>query len=292
MKRLQDIDTMLRSMDAANEAPDARPQRAQADLEHILAGSTARRTTATAPATVPAKVGVGEPARAGRNDLFRGQKHGAPVRRRRAVVLGGLAAAATAGLLVLPSLSGGDAAFATWTANPVTLSGADLDEAAADCMASNKNTGDGMYAQDLAAAEVAIAERRGEWMTVVLTGADGFEATCITDGSAPLFDGGMIGSIGRLGAETDPAARSLAPTQLGTGMIRNKPISIASGRAGDDVVGVTYTSIAGEEVAATVFKGHFALWLPGAELQDASGGGTTVNVTYRDGTTGTQELSF
>ncbi|WAP50795.1 hypothetical protein OL239_12375 [Arthrobacter sp. ATA002] len=201
-------------------------------------------------------------------------------------------AATTAGLLVVPALTGGDRAFATWTANPVSLSGTDRDDAVTDCLDANESTGDGMYSDDLAAAEVAVAERRGAWMTVVLAGPGGFEATCITDASAPWFDKGMIGSIGKLGAETDPGPRSLKPTQLGTGMIMNKPISVASGRAGDDVVGVTYTSITGEEVTATVSKGQFAFWLPGDELQDASDGGSTVVLTYRDGTTGIQELSF
>lgn len=278
MTRQQDIDTLLRSMDAASQAPTVRPQRAQADLESILSHNPA--PTASERAKVRSHYST------------LGKKPGAPVRRRRAVVLGGMVAATTAGLLVLPALTGGDPAFATWTANPATLSGPDRDDAVADCLASKKNVGDGMYTDDLAAAEVAIAERRGAWMTVVLTGPDGFEATCITDASAPWFDKGMIGSIGKLGAETDPAPRSLQATQLGTGTIMNEPISIASGRAGNDVVGVTYTSITGEEVSATVSKGQFALWLPGDELQEASDGGTTVDLAFLDGTTGTQELSF
>ena len=278
MTRQQDIDTLLRSMDAASEAPPVRPHRAQADLECILSHNPAP----TAP----------ERAKGRSNYSTLGQQPGASVRRRRAVVLGGMVAATTAGLLVLPALTGGDPAFATWTANPATLSGPDRDDAVADCLASKKNVGDGMYTDDLAAAEVAIAERRGAWMTIVLTGPGGFEATCITDASAPWFNKGMIGSIGTLGAETDPAPRSLKATQLGTGTIMNEPISIASGRAGNDVVGVTYTSITGEEVIATVAKGQFALWLPGDELHEASDGGTTVDLTFLDGTTGSQELSF
>ena len=191
-----------------------------------------------------------------------------------------------------PTVTGGDPAFATWTAAPVTLSGADRDDAVADCLAWKKDTRGGMYAEDLAAADVAIAERRGAWTTVVLTGADGFEATCTTDASAPWFDRGMVGSIGKLGAETDPAPRALKPTQLGTPVIMNEPISMAAGRAGGDVAGITYTSINGEDVIATVSKGQFAFWLPGDELQDAADGGFTVTVTYTDGTTEAQQLSF
>jgi hypothetical protein len=45
-------------------------------------------------------------------------------------------------------------------------------------------------------------------------------------------------------------------------------------------------------VIATVAKGHFAFWLPGNELQNASEKGVPVDVTYRDGSTETQLLNF
>lgn len=281
MTRTKDIDALLRSMDPATDAPPARPQRAHADLEHILSHNPAP----TMPVMTTVKT-------VNRNGSTHSQQFRSPIRRRRAVALGGLVAATTAGLFVIPGLIGGDAAFATWTTAPVTLSEEDREDAVADCLASNKDTGGGMYAEDLVNAEVAIAESRGAWMTVVLTGSDGFEATCTTDASAPWWDSGMIGSIGKLGAETDPAPRALKPTQLGTGMIMNEPISMAAGRAGDDVSGITYTSAAGEDVIATVSNGQFAFWLPGDELENASDGGSIVTVSYRDGTTQTQELRF
>jgi hypothetical protein len=149
-----------------------------------------------------------------------------------------------------------------------------------------------MYEGEVAAADVAIAERRGAWTTVVLTGADSFSATCITDDSAPWFQRGIIGSIGKPGNETAPPARGLEATQLGTGVVMGNAISMASGRAGSDVAGITYTSVAGEEVIATVSKGQFALWLPGDELENASNQGANVEVTYLDGTTETQILDF
>lgn len=79
-------------------------------------------------------------------------------RRRRTLILGGLAAAA--GLLIMPALSGGDPAYATWTAEPAALSGSELDNAVSDCLNSKGDVG-GMYSADLTTAEVAIAERRG-----------------------------------------------------------------------------------------------------------------------------------
>jgi hypothetical protein len=276
MNRHQNIDEVLRTLDAADDAPSPDAGRARADLDRIL--STDRASHKVLPPMAPGATCSG--------------KRVPYARSRRAVVVGSLVAAATAGLFVIPALTGGDPAFASWTATPITLSDQDRDEAVADCRASNMGTGNGMYEEDITVAEVAIAERRGAWVTVVLTGADGFDATCVTDASAPWFNKSMIGSVGKVGPETDPEPRTLQATQLGTGLIESNPISMASGRAGSDVTGITYTSVTGEEVVATVAKGQFAFWLPGDELQDASSVGATVEVTYRDGTTETQSIRF
>lgn len=274
MKNDQNLDVLLRSMDAAEQTLPPDPTRAQADLNHIL------RSHPAPAATYEQGTAANKPTARKTN------------RRRRTVILGGLAAAATAGLLIMPALSGGDPAFATWTAEPAALRGSELDNAVSDCRNSKGDVGGGMYSADLTTAEVAIAERRGSWATVVLSGPDGFEATCTTDSTAPWFNKGMFGSIGKLGNETAPAARGLAATQLGTGVISNAPLSIASGRAGSDIEAITYTNAAGESVIATVAKGQFAFWLPGNELENASEQGVAVNVTYRDGSTETQLLNF
>ncbi len=44
--------------------------------------------------------------------------------------------------------------------------------------------------------------------------------------------------------------------------------------------------------AATVSHGHFSLWMPADELEDASSNDIRVEVTYRDGTTATKRLSL
>jgi hypothetical protein len=148
-----------------------------------------------------------------------------------------------------------------------------------------------MYADDLDLAHIAIAERRGVWTTVVLGGPDGFSAMCITDDSTSLFGKGMIGSIGRTADHATLGARDLKALSLGTGTMSAGEISMASGIAGTDVIGVAYNSPALGEVTATVARGHFALWLPGDELRDASNG-LDVTVTYSDGSTGLHVLSF
>lgn len=274
MKSEQNLDTLLHSMDPAEQSSPPNPARAQTDLNRILSSPPVSTASGS-------RLGVShEPAKAKAN------------RRRRAVTLGGLAAAATAGLLIMPALSGGDPAFATWTAAPGTLIGAERDNAVSDCRRSTQRVGGGMYAAEHSAAEVAIAERRGAWVTVVLTGPDGFEASCTTDATAPWFDKGSIGSVGKPANAAALPARGIAASRLGTGTISDKPISIAAGRVGADVAAITYTNSANEEVIATVAKGQFAFWLPGNELQNASDQGVPVHVTYRDGSTESQLLNF
>jgi RNA polymerase sigma factor (sigma-70 family) len=266
------VDTLLRTMDAAEQSSPPDPNRAQADLIRVLSSQPVIASSST----------------------MRSSHHPnkPKIHRRRALTLAGLAAAVTAGFVIMPALSGGDPAFATWTAAPGTLTGSERDNAVSDCRNSKQNVGGGMYSAELSASEVAIAERRGAWVTIVLSGADGFEATCTTDATAAWFRKGMIGSIGKPADVTVLPARGIAATQLGTGTIADNPISIASGRVGTDVTGVSYTNAEKEEVVATVAKGQFAFWLPGNELQNATDQGVRVHVTYSDGSSDLQLLNF
>lgn len=278
MTRNQDIDTVLRTMDAAEDRGSADSQRARADFQRII-------STDPAPAS-PGHAGASTVVDAG------GRTRNTRPTARRVAWVGGLVAVATAGLVFLPSMSGGDPAFATWTAAPAGMSEADRARAAGQCRAHQKDVGDGMYADDAEGAALAVAERRGVWTTVVLAGEDGFSALCITDDAVHLFSKGMIGSVGKPAGYATPGPRELFATDLGTGSMDAGEISLAAGSAGAEIVGVVYKSQTREDVTATVSQGRFALWLPGDELQDASRTGVEVEVTYRDGTTGTSRLSF
>lgn len=250
----QDIDSLLRSLDAADHRRPADTRRARADLQRIRSTDPAPARQHPTTSTIPGRRRPpGSTARAAR----------------RAAVAAGMVAAATAG-----------------------LTGQERTSAAAECRASQQDTGGGMYAGDVDTAELAIAERRGAWTTVVLTGTDGFSAMCITDDSASLFNKGMIGSVGKPAGYAAPGPRELTATDLGTGTMSAGNISLAAGSAGSEVVGVIYRSRAREKVTATVSQGRFALWLPGNELQNAATNGIEVEVTYRDGTTGTNRLTL
>ena len=271
MKNNQKLDALIRSMDAAEQSPAPNLQRSRNDLEQIL------RSPQTSMPSGRLKLESATPR---------------PRRRRRALALGAMAAATTAGFLVAPALSGGDPAFATWTATPGELIGTERDNAVSDCLRSSQGAGNGMYLHDLAEAEVAIAEKRGAWTTVVLTGGHGFEATCTTDTTAPWFKKGSIGSVGNPGNGKEPTAREVRATQLGTGVISDNPLSMASGQVGPEVAAITYIRATGERIKATVSKGQFALWFPGSELTNSSDHAVPVEVTYNDNTTETRHLSL
>ncbi|MGC0249432.1 hypothetical protein [Pseudactinotalea sp. Z1748] len=266
MDRTDTLTRTLRSLDAADARVDATGPRALADLRAIVASD-------------PTVAGRPEPARWSRST-------------RRVLLAGGAAAALATALVTMPPMTGGDEAFATWTPVPAEVAAEQRPAAAQEC---RRNLADGAgddYADPLADAHVAIAESRGVWTTVMLAGPDGFSALCITDDSAGIFRDGMIGSIGFPTGYTDVGERELFATDLGVGHMSGQRLSMAAGHAGVEVTGVAYRSNDHGEVAATVSRGRFALWLPGEEFTGAARDGLEVEVTYRDGTTATTVLTL
>lgn len=279
MSRNDHIVAVLRSLDPADQHVDPAGARARADLHAILAvDPTARAGQRSSPPPVT--------ARASRRPA---------TTTRRVVGVAGAVAAVTAGLVVLPSMTGGDEAFATWTAAPAGMSAHQQAQAVAECREdlAGGAGGGARAADDLRRADPVIAERRGVWTTVVLAGVSGFSATCITDDSAHAFAPAMIGSIGTPADGAAPGPRELVATSLGVGTLGAGDISMIDGAAGSEVVGVVYRSRTHGDVVATVNRGHFALWFPGDELMDAhTDGGVDLEVTYRDGTTTTSRLTL
>jgi hypothetical protein len=267
MTRITDMLATLRSLDPADPDVDPHSPRARATLERILTTDPGHH-----PNRTPVKA-----------------------RSRRAFRLATAASVtviiAAAAFVILPSLTTGDSAFASWTATPSGLPGQAAAGAAADCRAAQLDGPGAEYSDDLRLADVAIAERRGEWTLVVLAGSDGFSALCITDESTPLFRD-WFGSIGAPTNYATPDPRDVVATDLGTGAIDAGELSVAAGYFGSDVTGVVYQSASHGEVAATVSAGRFALWLPGDELKDAGRDGVEVQVTHRDGSTATVRLDL
>jgi hypothetical protein len=267
MSRIHDIPTALRSLDPADHHVDPASARARADLQRILAADPLPSSTL-------------QPRRRARTT-------------RSLALSAGLAVAVAAGVVVLPSFLGGDQAFASWTAAPHGMTDEERTDAAAGCRRSQQDGAGAEHAEALSSSTAVLAERRGVWTTVVLAGPGGFSALCITDDSTHLFGKDMIGSVGTPTGYVTPGPRDLIATDLGTATMDAGDISLAAGAAGSDVAAVVYRSRTHGDVAATVSQGRFALWLPGDELRDAAAAdGVEVEVTYRNGSTGTIRLTL
>ena len=277
MTRIHDINTALRSLDIADHHVDPANARARTDLQSILA--TDPSPDPLQQPWSPSADRVGRRRRAARTT-------------RRVALAGAMLVAVTAGLVALPSLTAGDQAFASWTPAPHSMSAQERTDASASCRQMQEDGAGAQYGDNLSSAEPAIAERRGMWTTVVLAGTDGFSAMCITDDSTHLFAKDMIGSVGTPTDYAAPGPRDLTARDLGVGTMRAGDLSLAAGTAGSDIVAIVYHSRTHGDVTATVSQGRFALWLPGDELKDASSNGVEVEVTYRDGTTGTSRLTL
>lgn len=279
MPRNHEILTTLRTLDPADHLPGPRTMRARADLERIVQTAPDHEHAGRIPRPpVPRATRSGRP-------------RGRVLATRRILVAGAVVAAVTATVVTLPSLTGGDSAFATWTQTPQGLSAEDRAAAARACREQQQDGPGGDYRAQLSAAAPAIVESRGAWTTVVLAAAGGFSAMCITDESTRLFRS-WIGSVGTPSDDAPPAPRQVAATDLGTGSVDSAALSLAAGVAGSDVTAIAYDSQEHGEVRATVSQGHFALWFPGNELESASRDGVDVQVTYRDGTTTTTRLQL
>ena len=266
MTRTTDMLATLRTLDPADADADPRNPRARAELERIL---TVDPTPSQDDTAVKAP----------------------PRRGLRLAAAAATVATAAAAFFIVPSLVNGDRAFASWTATPTGLSAQAAADAAAWCRDAQLDGPGAAYRDDLRRADTAIAERRGVWTLVTLAGANGFAALCVTDESTTLFRD-WFGSVGTPADRATPGPREVVATDLGTGAADAGELSIAAGYAGEDVTGVTYYSADHGPVAATVSGGHFALWLPGDELENASRAGVQVQVTYRDGSTATLSLDL
>lgn len=136
---------------------------------------------------------------------------------------------------------------------------------------------------------VAPAEVRGDYAYVVLGGADGFEATCLTRPEpAPVLGYGFMAPL-----TGQPSPRGIVTNRVRSGQLEaNSSQYEVTGKVGTDVVAVTVEA-PGVDVHATVQNGRFAAWWPGATntslFTRLTGGGgppnPDVTLTYRDGTT-------
>lgn len=225
------ITTALRDVDPA-------PKRDLSEAERGRAEATFARIVAT-PIDGPVSV-----------DLSRGRR-----RRSRFLVPAGLIA--VAGVAVPAVLLGGGSAYASWTATPEPLE--NPGPAAATCR-------NALAAPDKG-ERVAVAERRGDWTFVLLTG-DNSEAVCLmpddAEGSGVPGEDGFFGSYDPdTGPPPVPAAQGLEQSGAMSSSTDEGWFTWVAGYVGRDVTGVTVRTPEGLNVEATLAGNRFAAWWPG-----------------------------
>ncbi|MBW9207553.1 hypothetical protein KV097_16570 [Mumia sp. zg.B17] len=242
-----DMDTALRSLDAA-------PETSLSDAERQHADDTFTRIVTSPTAVPPAK----EPTWLRR-------------RWRRLLPIGALAAAGTAAAALA---LGGGSAFASWTSKPEPLTATESAAAADTCRAklafNAKRSGRPRPAMATTSAnQNVLAERRGGWTYVFITAPSG-EATCLMRNAAAGEDPADHKIYANI--EESTPTPPLHPRQLDEtgnsdvvtdeGWFRKGYLVWIYGYVGKDVKAVTVRTPIGTDVEATVENGRFAAWWP------------------------------
>jgi hypothetical protein len=259
-------DTMTAALRDLDPAPDP----ALTDTERQYADNTFARIIA-APIDDPLPVEPAQPRR----------------RRTRLLLPGGLLGAAGAVMTTL--LLGGGSALASWTPTPEPLTPAETSAAAATCRAD--------FGMPASGAATLVAERRGKWTYVLISGPTG-EGSCLMRNDVVGRDPaghGVLGSYDTDPGEAPTVARDRidesgsTASSVGRGWLREDEwLTWTYGYVGSDVTGVTVHTPLGFDVEASVDNGRFAAWWPSdqpsskhLEVMDA----WSYTVTLADGST-------
>lgn len=179
-------------------------------------------------------------------------------RRRRLLMTAGLAGAA--GVAIPGLLLGGGNAYGSWTPTPEALTDAAAARAAITCRA--------VLGAPAGEGNVAVAERRGEWSYLVLTGP-GTEAICLMPNDDIGKNAGTRGGVfGTYSPSDAPAPPTLAPDRIventsAEGSTDEGWFNWLEGYVGSDVTGVTVHTSSGFDIQASVVGNRYAAWWPG-----------------------------
>ena len=206
----------------------------------------------------------------------------APRRRRtRLLVTAGVAAAGTA-VAVPGLLLGGGTAYGSWTPTPEALTAGSAAAAATTCRAALGVPDQGEH--------VALAERRGDWTYVLLSGPDA-ETTCLMPNDLVGQDPAAREDFFGTSSADAPAAPTLRPDRIDEttsmdGSTDEGWFTWTEGYVGSDVAGVTVHTSSGLDVEASVRGDRFAAWWPSVE-QDSQHPSESWSYTLHlsDGTT-------
>jgi len=204
--------------------------------------------------------------------------------RRRWRVLVPLALIAAASIVTPKLLLGGGTAFASWTPTPEHLTGAAATAAATTCQTA--------FGIPDRTAHIAVAERRGNWTYVLLSGGRA-EGMCLMPndmiGKNPSSSGHLYG--GNYSTDVAPPPR-LAPDRIaektsGEGDTPEGWFNWVAGYVGSKVTGITVHTSSGLDIQASVVGDRFAAWWPGIVQSSSHPEGETWSYTVHlaDGST-------
>ncbi len=209
-----------------------------------------------------------------------GKRRFRPARRVAAPIALAAVAAITATVVLFPGAGSNDAAYASWNAVPGSISSADRAVADAACLGR----------LNLASPQLDLAERRGEWVVLLYTGAEHMAGMCLAHlpAGAPKANdidvsrGG--GDQGFLPVAGEFTQGNIAEFRGGNFLgFRDRPdIALTHGNVGEDVAAVTLTTPDGQSVEATVQDGRYAAWWPGTAFGDEveGNGGPAPAISY------------
>jgi len=262
--RNNDLFNTLRSLDAAPRASsnEAFRQKAGARLEEILT---------TSPL--------------GKHPSPRRPSPGRRTTTSRWWALPVVAVVAIGALVIVPTATRPDPAYASWTPIPSTLPQSERAIAVAACLDSSS---------DVESAKPRLAERRGEWVGVVVTGQTDDEPVTVHclmhlpagGNHAGSVTSGTSGGQGAIPVGDQFTDGSISQFSGGGGLFNfeaQPTISFNVGDVGSDVAAVTIVDVDGETVRATVDDGRFFAWWPGRAFRNKTegSGGPAPALTYR-----------
>lgn len=200
----------------------------------------------------------------------------------------GLLTAAGAAMAAL--LLGGGSALASWTPTPEPLSPAETSAAASTCR--------GDFGIPASGEATLLAERRGKWTYVLISGPKG-EGACLMRNDVVGHDPSGHDVLGNFEYDTNLDAPTVVrdrmiemgstATSIDEGWLRDDSwLTWTSGYVGSDVTGVTVHTPSGFDVEASVDNGRFAAWWPSVVPSSKNPevmGAWSYTVTLVDGST-------
>lgn len=225
-----------------------------------------------------------------------------PQRRRRLTLAGGAVVAVSAALLAAPLFGDEERRPAAWSATPTALPGDDARELGEDCLAtaerlhtdSNENRGpeelvfppDGSFEpEQRRSMKLVVGERRGPFDLIVLGNAAGYELECLSyDPDDPVVSGGTYPLVAPSPTSVSVSGSAMGSPRTKDGRPGSDFLSVALGRVGEQVSGVT-VSTPSREVTASVSNGWFvASWPEWVDRPNDPFKDVTITLTLADGT--------